>query len=131
MLFSLTRRQAAVYMTRGDYEELSGRADALEHTALGQSLQAELARAIMAPDRSTRAFVRLGSTVVYEDLESGTTHRLTLCLPEDARPDDGRLSVLTPVGSALIGGTVGGVFEYVAGGGRIRHLRILEVIDEG
>lgn len=131
MLFSLTRRQAAVYMTRGDYEELSARADALEHTALGQSLQAELARAIMAPDRSTRAFVRLGSTVVYEDLESGTTHRLTLCLPEDASLDDGRLSVLTPVGSALIGGTVGGVFEYVAGGGRIRHLRILEVVDEG
>jgi regulator of nucleoside diphosphate kinase len=119
----------AVYMTRRDYAELSDRADALEHTAVGQSLQAELARAIMAPDHSTRAFVKLGSKVAYEDLESGVVRRLTLCLPEDASLDDMRLSVLTPVGAALIGATAGQVLDYVVGG-RARRLRILEVQDE-
>jgi regulator of nucleoside diphosphate kinase len=122
-------RRPAVYMTRRDYAELSDRADALEHTAVGQSLQAELARAIMAPDHSTRAFVKLGSRVAYEDLESGVVRRLTLCLPEDASLDDLRLSVLTPVGAALIGATAGQVLDYVVGG-RARRLRILEVQDE-
>jgi regulator of nucleoside diphosphate kinase len=122
-------RRPAVYMTRRDYAELSDRADALEHTAVGQSLQAELARAIMAPDHSTRAFVKLGSKVAYEDLESGVVRRLTLCLPEDASLDDMRLSVLTPVGAALIGATAGQVLDYVVGG-RARRLRILEVQDE-
>ena len=123
-------RRPAVYMTRRDYAELSDRADALEHTAVGRSLQAELARAIMAPDHSTRAFVKLGSTVAYEDLETGAIRRLTLCLPEDASLDDMRLSVLTPVGAALIGATAGQVLDYVVGGGRARRLRILEVKDE-
>lgn len=122
-------RRPAVYMTRGDYAELSDRADALEHTAVGQSLQAELARAIIAPDHSSRAFVKLGSRVAYEDLESGMVRRLTLCLPEDASLDDLRLSVLTPVGAALIGATAGQVLDYVVGG-RARRLRILEVQDE-
>ena len=122
-------RQPAVYMTRRDYAELSDRADALEHTAVGQSLQAELARAIMVPDHSTRAFVKLGSRVAYEDLESGVVRRLTLCLPEDASLDDLRLSVLTPVGAALIGATAGQVLDYVVGG-RARRLRILKVQDE-
>jgi regulator of nucleoside diphosphate kinase len=122
-------RRPAVYMTRRDYAELSDRADALEHTAVGQSLQAELVRAIMAPDHSTRAFVKLGSRVAYEDLESGVVRRLTLCLPEDASLDDLRLSVLTPVGAALIGATAGQVLHYVVGG-RGRRLRILEVQDE-
>lgn len=123
-------RRPAVYMTRRDYAELSDRADALEHTAVGRSLQAELARAIMAPDHSTRAFVKLGSRVAYEDLETGAVRRLTLCLPEDASLDDMRLSVLTPVGAALIGATAGQVLDYVAGGGRARRLRILEVQNE-
>ncbi|MDP3173345.1 MAG: GreA/GreB family elongation factor [Phenylobacterium sp.] len=123
-------RRPAVYMTRRDFAELSGRANALEHTAVGQSLQAELMRAIMAPDGSTRSFVRLGSKVAYEDLESGAIRRLTLCLPEDASLDDMRLSVLTPVGAALIGATAGQVLEYVVGGGPARRLRILEVKNE-
>lgn len=124
-------RRPVVYMTRNDYEQLSPRADALKHTAIGQLLLSELARAIIASDRSTRIFVKLGSTVAFEDLDSGATRRLTLCLPEDANLDEMRLSVLTPVGAALIGAAVGQVLEYVAGDARMRHLRILMVQDEG
>ncbi len=124
---STLSRRHAVYMTRSDFDHLSPRADALGHTAVGQSLQAELARAILAPDRSTRAFVRLGSTVLYEDLASGVVRQLMLCLPEDASLDDMRLSVLTPAGAALIGATPGQVLDYVAGGGQSRRLRVLEV----
>jgi regulator of nucleoside diphosphate kinase len=117
-------------MTRSDYEQLSPRADALAHTVVGQTLQAELERAIMAPEYSARAFVKLGSTVAYEDLSTGAVRRLKLCLPEHASLDDSRLSVLTPVGAALIGAGPGQVFEYVLADGRTGRLRVLEVSDE-
>ncbi len=127
---SSSARPPPVYITRGDYDQLSPRAEALRHTVVGQSLQAELERAILAPDRSTRAFVKLGSTIAYEDLANGAVRRLKLCLPEDASLDDMRLSVLTPVGAALIGASVGQVFEYVVSDGRVRRLRVLEVGDD-
>lgn len=123
-------RSPAVYMTRSDYEQLSPRADALDHTAVGQSLQTELDRAIMAPDRSTRTFVKLGSTVAYEDLSTGAVRRLKLCLPEHASLDENRLSVLTPVGAALIGASAGQIFDYLLADGRTRRLRVLEVGDD-
>ena len=118
---------SAVYVTRSDYEQLSPRADALGHTVVGQSLQTELDRAIIAPERSTRSFVKLGSVVAYEDLSTGLVRRLKLCLPEHASLDDSRLSVLTPVGAALIGASVGQVFTYLLADGRPRRLRVLEV----
>lgn len=129
MLAQITtpNRAPAVYMTRADYEKLSRRADALSHTLVGQSLQTELERAIMAPVRSARAFVRLGTTVTYEDLATGGVRRLQLCLPEDASLDDQKLSVLTPVGAALIGASVGQVLHYAVADGRNRRLRVLEV----
>jgi regulator of nucleoside diphosphate kinase len=120
-------RTSAVYMTCADYEELSRRADALSHTIVGQSLQTELERAIMAPVRSARVFVRLGTTVTYEDLATRGVRRLQLCLPEDASLDDQKLSVLTPVGAALIGASVGQVLNYAVADGRNRRLRVLEV----
>ena len=122
--------RSAVYVTRQDYDRLIDRADALSHTAVGQSLLAELDRATITPDRSTRAFVKLGSTVAYEDVTNGVVRRLKLCLPEEASLDDQRLSVLTPVGAILIGATVGQVLEYVTGDGRTRQLRVLEVGDD-
>ena len=122
-------RSPAVYVTRRDYDQLIERADALSHTVVGKSLLAELDRATIAPDNSTRAFVKLGSTIAYEDLANGAVRRLKLCLPEEASLDDQRLSVLTPVGAILIGATVGQTLEYVAGDGRVRRLRVLEVGD--
>ncbi len=127
---SSANRSPAVYMTRSDYDQLSSRADALGHTVIGQSLLAELDRAILAPDRSTRSFVRLGSIVSYEDVSTGAVRRLKLCLPEDASLDDSRLSVLTPVGAALIGASVGKVFAYLGADGRHRSLRVLEIEDD-
>lgn len=120
-------RSPAIYMTRSDYDQLSPRANALDHTVVGQSLQAELERAIMASDRSRRTFVKLGSTVAYEDVSTGAVRRLKLCLPEHASLDENRLSVLTPVGAAVIGASAGQVFTYLLANGRTRRLRVLEV----
>lgn len=60
-----------------------------------------VAAASLPPD-----LVRIGSTVTYR-LNQDRRHTATLVYPEAADPMRGRLSVLTPVGTALLGLSVG------------------------
>lgn len=47
--------------------------------------------------------VTLGSSVSYRDEDSGVTQTIRLVMPSDADPSQRRVSVMTPVGAALIG----------------------------
>jgi len=68
--------------------------------------------------------VALDSTVTYEEAPSGRRRVVTLALPEDADPANGRISVLSPVGLALIGREKGAVVEAAAPNGRTLIVRI-------
>jgi regulator of nucleoside diphosphate kinase len=50
-------------------------------------------------------------------------------LPRDASIDDNRISVLSPVGAALIGLTAGEAFHWTDPEGRARGVRVLAVRD--
>ena len=50
--------------------------------------------------------VTMGARVVFKD-DGGHVHDVILVYPEEADLEKGRLSVLTPVGAALIGLSVG------------------------
>jgi regulator of nucleoside diphosphate kinase len=57
---------------------------------------------------------------------SGRRRRLTLCYPGEARPDEGRISVLSPVGLSLLGRTVGAHAAWQGpGGGAVLHIGAL------
>ena len=58
----------------------------------------------VAPD-----IVTMYSQVLLQDLQTKQRNTLTLCYPEDAEPAVGFVSVLSPVGSALLGLRVGSV----------------------
>ena len=47
--------------------------------------------------------VAFGATVELEDLDSGEMRRFTLLGPDESEPSRGRISVLSPVGRALLG----------------------------
>lgn len=67
----------------------------------------ELERARVVEDRKVPAdIVRMGSTVRYRT-DSGQEQQVTLVYPVDADIAEGRISVMTPVGTALIGLRVG------------------------
>jgi len=67
----------------------------------------ELERARVVEDRKVPAdIVRMGSTVRYRT-DSGKEPQVTLVYPVDADIAEGRISVMTPVGTALIGLRVG------------------------
>jgi regulator of nucleoside diphosphate kinase len=52
---------------------------------------------------------------------------VTLVYPEAADVDAGKISILTPIGAALIGLSVGQTIEFQTPGGRWRSLTVLKV----
>ena len=66
--------------------------------------------------------VTMNSEVTCEDEVSGETHRLTLVYPPDADVDKHKVSVLAPVGTALLGLSVGQSIDWNAPGGRSLRL---------
>lgn len=120
-----------VYVTEADHEILSNLAEAVADRAAGSRvLASEMARAVIVqPGQATRPFAGIGSTLQYQDLTSGNLRRVRLSLPRDASIDEGRISVLTPVGAALIGMTAGQTFEWTDQDGRPRGVRVILVED--
>ena len=70
---------------------------------------------------------RLHSTVMYEELPTGTRRRVTLVNPRDADASAGRISVLSPIGRALLGHKTGQVIAVALPMDRRLSVRVLEV----
>lgn len=88
----------------------------------------ELNRAqIVEPDQVPAGTVTMHSTVQCEDELTGDVHTLTLVYPHEANVDLGRVSVLAPVGTALLGLTIGQSIDWTAPGGRKLRLRVRQV----
>lgn len=93
-----------------------------------EALEAELYRAEIVPtEQLPPTVVRLGSQVVFADDETGEEREVTLVLPKEADTARGRVSVLAPIGAALIGLSVGDAIDWPVPGGRSRRLRIVDV----
>lgn len=73
--------------------------------------------------------VRLHCTVSYEELPQGTRRRVTLVNPREADAGAGRISVLSPIGRALLGHATGRVIDVALPSGRKASLRVVEVTD--
>lgn len=88
----------------------------------------ELNRAEVRPPEQVPAdVVTMHSQVECEDIASGERHVLTLVYPNEADVERGRVSVLAPVGSALIGLSVGQSIDWEAPGGRSLKLKVMSV----
>ena len=126
-----TQALPAIYVTEADFEILSNLADATAGRAPGgRVLAGEMARAVIVePNEAPRPFVRIGSRVEFQDLSSGQTRLVRISLPRDASIDEARISVLSPVGAALIGLTAGEAFHWTDPEGRARGVRVLTVQD--
>lgn len=102
----------------GQFRSMPG-IDALRH---------ELDRAtIVEPGDMPRGVVTMNSRVRFVDDSSGSEFELTLVYPE-ASGQAGTVSVLAPVGSALLGLSVGQSISWQVPGGRRLQLRILDVV---
>lgn len=92
-----------------------------------RKLQAELDRAfILDPADVPLNAVTLNSTVEFEDLGTGEVEEYTITFPEKADIDRKKISILAPIGTALIGCRVGDIVKWSMPGG-IRQLRVCRV----
>jgi regulator of nucleoside diphosphate kinase len=92
-----------------------------------QRLRADLDRAVVVDASALPAdVVALNRRVRLQDLGDGEIEEWTLTLPANANPEERRLSVLAPVGAALIGYRAGDEIEWPTPGG-LRRLKVLEV----
>src|SRR5690349_22904622 len=95
------------------------------------ALRAELERAIVVPrDAIPAGVVTLYSHVRYHDEHADATREIQIVLPEDADVRQGKVSVLAPVGSALLGLEVGQAIDWRFPAGETRRLRVEEVLDD-
>lgn len=93
-----------------------------------ESLRSELARAqVVEPAEMPADVVTMNSTARVEDESTGEKHELTLVYPRDADGAAGKVSVLAPVGSAMLGMRVGSSIEWTLPGGRHARLRVVAI----
>ena len=92
------------------------------------ALLAELARAEVRDAADMPAgVVSMHSRVECVDERSGERHELTLVFPQEADVDAGKVSILAPVGSALLGLSIGQSIDWTTPEGRSLRLRVTAV----
>lgn len=103
-------------------------APALRNLPAALALGEELARAtVVEPAQMPADVVSMNSTITCLDEGSGESHLLTLAYPHEADADAGKVSVLAPVGSALLGLAVGQHIHWAMPGGRTLRLKVTSV----
>ena len=125
-----SRAKPAVILLAEDYERLS----ALAHAArkrmpdLADELADEIGRAqVLAKGKHPQHIVCMNSEVEFRDERTGKVQILTLVYPEEADMSQRKLSVLTPVGTALIGLRTGHSMTWQAPNGALRQLTVVSV----
>jgi len=92
-----------------------------------ENLRGELERAqIVAPQEIPGDVITMNSTVALTDLDIGEEETYTLVYPENADTTQGKVSILAPVGTAMLGYRVGDVFEWEVPAGK-RRLKVTKI----
>jgi regulator of nucleoside diphosphate kinase len=115
-------------LTELDHARLSrllGRSADARHAALADALeQSHLVPTVEVAQDVVTMYTR----VRVDDLARGSSHVYTLCYPSDAEPAEGFVSVLSPVGSALLGAHVGERVQVTRPDGSRTELALREIL---
>ena len=88
----------------------------------------ELTLAIVVPPSEVPAdVINMNSRVRLVDLDSDRTFEYTVVYPNDANPSEGKVSVVAPIGAAMLGYRQGDEFEWDMPNGR-RRFRVDAVL---
>jgi regulator of nucleoside diphosphate kinase len=96
--------------------------------AEASALCAELARAqIVPPENTPRDVITMNSRAAILDVDSGESMELTVVFPRHTDVEHGKISVLAPLGTAMLGQRVGDEFEWPVPYGT-RRLKVLSLV---
>ncbi len=123
------KKQPKVSISRDDYRRLNALIDSMPASDAIMRLIDELERAeIVDADKMPKNVVVMNSKVTFTVLSTRSTFTYTLVYPQQAGSDD-TLSVLTPVGSALLGLSIGQEIEWPLPDGKTTRVRIDALLD--
>ena len=132
-LTCVTMEKRTIYITEFDLDRL----DSLISTSnLGKldkqhllELKAELDRAeIVSPQEIPADVITMKSQVRLRDSDSGEEMVYTIVFPHEANIQQNKVSILAPVGVALIGLRNGDEYEYRAPNGRLRRFQVRSIL---
>ncbi len=129
-----SKRNPKVIINADDLAHLEGLADGMlrRHPALADRLFDEIGRArVVAPAKMPKNVVSMGSTVTYRDETTQQEKTITLVYPEEADINQLRVSVMTPIGVALLGLAEEASFYWDTRENQRRILTILKVTQFG
>jgi len=112
-----------IVMTEEDHRRLSGLLDRMpaQDRRHFQDLRRELGRAQrVAAGEVPADVVTMGATVHLRELDTDEPWTFTICFPAEADIRENRISVLSPVGTAIIGCRVGDVIDWPVPSGNVR-----------
>lgn len=123
----------SMVISDADMHRLSGLVRALKNSPFQDQLQLESlnqtlgSAEVISSERIPRDVIRMNSRIRVLDLGTGEKKLHTLVFPEDADISTGRISVLAPVGIALLGRRNRDIIEVKVPRG-IRRLRVEHVL---
>lgn len=126
-------KRPEITVSTDDLERLEGLLGELRAGApeIADGLRSELDRArIVEPADVPRDVVTMNSTVRFTEEDSGKEFERTLCYPHEATGGVDKVSILAPLGSALLGLSVGQSIDWPVPGGRTTRIRILDVVSQ-
>jgi len=122
-----------IYITENDLESLydllqSGTAGSARDHKNVEELEAELDRAHVVDAKKIPVdVITLNSRAVLRDLDTNEEMTYTLVFPGQAKLEEGRISILAPIGTAMLGYRVGDVIEWKVPAG-IRRLKVEKLL---
>ena len=127
-------KQTNIYITKPDYErltkliEIAREREGDANREYLDRLEEELDRAEVVQQQDIPAdVITMRSAVRVKDLDTGEEIIYRLVFPTEANYDEGKISVLAPIGTAMLGYRRGDVIEWQVPSG-VRRLSVEEVL---
>ena len=129
-----TGEETGIYITELDRQrlekliEISGGRNGVKNHEYLRELEHELELAeTVSPGEVPGDVITMRSKVRLKDLDTGEEMVYTLVFPSEANFDEGKISVLAPIGTAMLGYRVGSHIEWQVPSG-LRRLKVEEVL---
>ncbi|WP_226780606.1 nucleoside diphosphate kinase regulator [Oceaniglobus trochenteri] len=129
-----TTRRPKIVINADELAHIEGLAEGAwnSNPALAERLQDEIARArIVKPAKMPANVITIGSLVTYRDETTKQEKTVTLVYPEKADISCQRISVMTPIGVALLGLPEGAEFHWDTRDNQRRMLTVVRVEQPG
>lgn len=121
------KNSGALIISQAGYQQLLNVIEKHPGSA-ADALDEEIGRAQIVTNHALPTdVVAMNSQVTFTDAETEEENTIQLVYPQHANVNQQKISVLSPVGSALIGLSIGGTIDWPVPQGKVRSLKVVAV----